>query len=919
MTLHPGRTLGPYEILSPLGAGGMGVVWRARDTRLDRTVAIKALPEGFARDPERLARFEREAKLLASLSHPNIAAIYGLEEAEGQRHLILEYVEGDTLSDRLRRGPMRIEDALDACRQIAAALESAHESGVIHRDLKPGNVKITPAGEIKVLDFGLAKGGTADTSAPSVLTQSPTLALGMTGAGVILGTAAYMSPEQARGRAVDRRTDIWSFGCVLYECLTGRMSFEGETVSDMIARILEREPDWSALPANTPARVRTLLERCLVKDAKQRLRDIGEARLELERALAERSSPAVRAPKDRGAPAPAAWKLAIAALAGVALGALGWAAIDRGGSRPAGEGPTHLSVTFPGDPEIREVQLARDGRRMVLRGVPLAESSQGKESVRLYVKELDTGRLREVPGSRGVDQYFLAVDGRWVYLVLPVNPGSSEFRVARAPIDGSAPPVALCNGRQEWAGGIALPDGGFLVVDDRIEHFTRVSSRGEIGPAEPIERGAFRGRIRRLQQVLPGGNAVLLDILVYLQKGWSVQSGVLDLRTRKLGILIEDGGNPHLTADGVLLFSRGDVLLATAFDAGRRVVRGAPLAVESGLRSQFTYTPGDYFVDRSGNLFTLPGGLLGDDRRLAIVGLDGKVTPLDAAPGPYQDYPTTSARGDVFAIKRTNGQGIDEVWFGSVARPALRRVVSWPDADAISIATSPSGTRIAYGRVGRDERDGLYVADSRTSGVGVRIVKPESASVTYRPQVWADEKTLLLGRIVTGAAPDLYVARVPDGDSLVTPRPLLVTPYEEWVTDVSSDGRWLAWNSNASGRNESYVGQLLPDGTLGNSIQITDWGAHVPEWIGDDRKLVVRDLGLRKVSIIDVGFPPAAGAHATREWFDLQEAGILDFMALPDGRGLAILKGEKERARIESCNVILGWSSSVKQRLAAGR
>src|SRR5262245_56972681 len=291
MTIPSGSRLGPYEIAAPIGAGGMGEVYRARDTRLGRDVAIKVLPAAFAQDAERLARFQREAQILATLNHPHIAQIHGLEEAGDTRALVLELVEGTTLSERLTRGPIPVPEALDVCRQIALGLEAAHESGVIHRDLKPGNIKITAAGEVKVLDFGLAKGAPGSGSSSDLdLTHSPTRTQAATQAGVVLGTAAYMSPEQARGKPVDRRTDIWSFGCVLYECLTGRQVFEGETISDMIARILERDPDWSALPGRTPARIRELLARCLEKDAKKRLRDIGDARIEIESALAARSS-----------------------------------------------------------------------------------------------------------------------------------------------------------------------------------------------------------------------------------------------------------------------------------------------------------------------------------------------------------------------------------------------------------------------------------------------------------------------------------------------------------------------------------------------------------------------------------------------------------------------------------------------------
>jgi serine/threonine protein kinase len=294
MKLASGTRIGNYEVVTPQGAGGMGEVYRARDTRLDRTVAIKSLPPGFAIDPERLARFEREAKLLASLNHPNIAGIYGLEDVAGSPYLVLEFVEGETLAQRLSRGPISARETLEVGGQIASAIEAAHARGIVHRDLKPGNVMLNASGDVKVLDFGLAKGGAVEATSISDLSASPTMALSSTGQGIILGTAPYMSPEQARGKAVDRRTDIWAFGCLLFECLSGHPAFQGETVSDVIARILEREPDWSAIPASAPTRLRDVVQRCLTKDVAERPRDIGDLRRELGAIAQQMSSSGAR-------------------------------------------------------------------------------------------------------------------------------------------------------------------------------------------------------------------------------------------------------------------------------------------------------------------------------------------------------------------------------------------------------------------------------------------------------------------------------------------------------------------------------------------------------------------------------------------------------------------------------------------------
>jgi len=389
MSISPGTRIGPFEIVAPLAAGGMGEVYRARDTRLGRDVAVKALPTAFAQDPERLARFEREAKLLASISHPNVAGIHGLEEVAGVRYLVIEYVDGETLAARLARGALPIDEAAEVCRQVAAGVEAAHEGGVMHRDLKPGNIMLTPSGSVKVLDFGLAKGGAAGGSSSNVrLSESPTVAHAATGAGVILGTAAYMSPEQARGKAMDRRTDVWSFGCVLYECLTGRQAYEGETVSDLIAHILAREPDWSALPPTTPPRVVELLRRCLTKDVALRLRDIGEARIALTApgTVADAAAAEIHA----GGRTARRWMApAIAALLAIVVTTAVLLVLRP--AHPAGPVRRYrvpvdgLTTTF-----FTPLALTRDGRQIAY-----------EAGNRIWIRRMDQLDALEVPGSTG--------------------------------------------------------------------------------------------------------------------------------------------------------------------------------------------------------------------------------------------------------------------------------------------------------------------------------------------------------------------------------------------------------------------------------------------------------------------------------------------------------------------------------------
>src|SRR5438093_2141846 len=397
MPVQTGATIGPYKVDREIGRGGMGVVFLAHDTRLGRTVALKALPEDVASDPDRLQRFEREARVLASLNHPNVAAIYGLEESEGRRYLALEHVEGETRADRSARGPLPLQETLDICIQIASGVEAAHDGGVVHRDLKPSNVMITPNDQVKVLDFGLAKGRVAtdesglakspalmDSRTPSpTLLHSPTLISPPTLPGVILGTSAYLSPEQARGKVVDRRTDIWSFGCILYECLAGERAFEGETVSDTIAKTLEREMDWSSLPKATPPRLRELLERCLTKDPKLRLRDIGDARLALEEVKSGRFAAPTGAVAPGAAPARrrTAILLAIGAVLSAVLGVLAWNAFGPS-SRSAQVSVVHLSLPVPPELRASALELTPSGEAAVLMAAPRGTGKGGAPRAR---------------------------------------------------------------------------------------------------------------------------------------------------------------------------------------------------------------------------------------------------------------------------------------------------------------------------------------------------------------------------------------------------------------------------------------------------------------------------------------------------------------------------------------------------------
>ncbi len=472
-----GTRLGPYEVTAKLGEGGMGEVYRATDTKLRRDVAIKVLPAAFTEDKERLARFEREAQLLAQLHHPNIASIFGLEEADGVRALVMELVEGPTLAERLEAGPLSLEESVSIAKQIAQALEEAHEKGIIHRDLKPQNIKASVDGKVKVLDFGLAKAMdplSAGSGSASQLAQSPTLTLGATVQGVILGTAAYMSPEQAKGSPVDKRADIWAFGVVLYEMLTGARLFAGDSVPETLAGVLKSEIDWARLPETTPVRVRRLLERCLVRDRRQRLHDIGDARLELE-------DTSLRAPEGGAseAAAPARSRTAVVAasalLAGALLGALAWRTIGGKSNAAAASPITRLSIVPPPGQQLLGADISPDGQTLALSLRPRGDRISRP---RVYLRRLGRFDPEPVAESDGTSGFGFSPDSRWLYFVAPVAAGAPQRRIARVPVEGNAAPVTVRRWDDNWGTSTVLANGDILVATIGGDKYLRLPASG---------------------------------------------------------------------------------------------------------------------------------------------------------------------------------------------------------------------------------------------------------------------------------------------------------------------------------------------------------------------------------------------------------------------------------------------------------
>jgi WD40 repeat protein len=851
--LSPGTRLGPYEIVGPLGAGGMGEVFRARDARLSRDVAIKALPPAFALDPERLARFEREARLLASLSHPNIAGIHGLEEVGGTRYLVLEFVDGETLQSRLERGVLPLDEALDVARQVAAGVEAAHEAGVVHRDLKPGNVMLTATGAVKVLDFGLATSGTGrgPDSNPN-LSASPTLAYQGTEAGVILGTAAYMSPEQARGKPVDRRTDIWSFGCVMYEMLTRRRAFDGETVSDMVARILEREPDWSALPATTPPRLLALLKRCLTKDAKQRQRDIGDVRLELEaiaagdRGEAPGAANAATTAK-RGTPA---WALVLGGLALLALGAV---TTLRMVPPAAPSGPVRrFRVPVPGFKIsfFHSLALTRDGRSVAY-----------EAGDRLWIRRFDQLEATEVPGSNRGRAPFWSWDQSTVCF-------SANKRVWAYALGGDRS-RELCNIPEsgEIVGGAWSADDRIVLAVWRGGLYEYPAGGGEVRLKLAIDSATvdFHG-----PTFLPDGRTLLVTIH---DRGTRSAVAIVEGSPARLKRVFADssGGAASYSPTGHLLIARekgviGTETWAVPFSVRSRAVTGPAFRVLDG--AAFAAGTSDGMLIAAEDEPPTMGQLVWRGRTGGVGEAVG-----DMQPG--LSGPVLSPDGGRVAYEAAENGNLD-VWVEDLVRGTKSRIASSPDREG-DPSWSEDGSKLYFSR--GSTVGGLRIMVISSDGSG----SPDTITRGQQPAASPDGKSLVYTIDRRGNS-DLWTVPI---DRQGEAKPFLATSDNESSPCFSPDGRWIAYASDESGRSEAYI-RRYPEGDMRTQVSVRggDW----PRWTrrGDEIYFVKGDT----LEIVHVGPGPRPVLSLPRplfstsaEEFDLRptRSSGVPVDALPDG------------------------------------
>ena len=888
MSLTPGTKVGPYEIVAPLGAGGMGEVYRARDARLGRDVAIKILPALFAQDPERLARFEREAKALAALNHPNIAAIYGLEgpsTGPGQAALVMELVEGEDLSAIIARGAMTLSEALPIARQIAEALEAAHEQGIVHRDLKPGNVKVRADGTVKVLDFGLAKAIEPVGAATSNASNSPTLTARATQMGMIIGTAAYMAPEQAKGKAVDRRADIWAFGVVLYEMLTGKRAFEGEDVSTTLAAVLMKEPEWSALPADTPPALVTLVRRCLERDPKQRLRDIGEARLLLSSPQTMSGRLVAEAAPSSASNSKAAW--AVAGLAGIVAAVFGamWFA---GSSRSIPVAKVEALIAPPPGTAIGAgFALSPDGSRLVVTAI-----SQETGVSSLWIRNLNSGAPVPIAQTDGGALPFWSPDGTQVAFF-------ADGKLKRTDLQGS-PPQVICAAPS--ARGGAWGPGNRIVLSATFRTGLDIVDAAGGTPKTLTTFDEARGEKSHRWPVFLDEDH-LLFVAQTGEAGAKDDASTIEALTISTGVrtkLVTANSSPMYSAQGYLLFWREGALRAQAFDARTLSVSGTVFPVASGLEfdtNELVYAS----VAPNGTLVTLPD--VGTTRAtLMVVDRKGVATKTIAESVLDEGGLALSHDGTRLAVSITAaGARSQDVWTYDLVRGTSGPLTIEEGSDLYQV-WSPDDSQVIYAN-DRANDGTVYRRASDGRGQPQLVGKTDSG---FFPFDWSHDGNWLVVNAVANAT-GTDVLRFDIKEQKFTP--LVQTPFNEQTGSLSKGDKWLAYSSDQTGRREVYVNSVSD----GSRWQVSTQGGAAPLWSEDGRELYF--IGPQnRLMAVDVGDGPTFRQSTPRELFKaiFNWQGPDDFLRpyapMPD-RQHFVVSVLKER-RSQMLTLVTNWTTS---------
>jgi len=880
-----GQTLAHYQIKSQLGKGGMGEVYRAHDRKLGRDVAIKTLPPEFARDPDRVARFNREAKLLASLNHPNIAAIYGLEESGGTNFLVLELAEGQTLADRIKAGPIPIEESLNLALQIAEALEAAHEKGVIHRDLKPANIKVTPDSKVKVLDFGLAKAFEGE-QAEMNLSDSPTLSAAATRQGIILGTAAYMSPEQAKGKAVDKRTDIWAFGCVLFEMLTGRAAFTGDDVSDIIAAVIRAEPDWTCLPINLHWRLREILDHCLKKDGRDRYHDISDVRIDIQKYEADPGGEAVKMVTAAGAPMKLKtmlpWVATALVLGLIIAGAAVWK-----------WKPSEPRQVMRFDYELLEGQKFSDLGYKAIAVSPDGRQFVYSTSKGLYLRSVDELAAKLIAGTEGNTQTpFFSPDGKWIgyYSV-------TDNKLRKIAVNGSAP-MDLCDVWQ--IRGASWNDDNTIVYGQYSRDIMRVSANG--GTPESIVK--LKSGNLGSPQILPGGKAI---IYVADPGRGSQRIMVQSLKSGETKELFSGSDSRYLPTGHILFMLPGNShLFAIPFDSYQLKATGDPVSVVEGVMQ--------YAVSDSGILAYIHGTSVGavPGRTLVWVNHDGKEEPLSAPPKAYWNF-SVSPDGKRVALHVISPK--HDVWIWEIVGKTLTPLTLDEGADSLNPLWTLDGKRIVY----TSSHENAWFGDlywRAADGTGKAEMLASSPDRGLFPWSWShDGKTLVLWEGTRSPRQSDIGLLSMVGDH--ARQPLLHEKYNETNPRVSPDGRWMAYVSDQTGSSEVYV-RPFPNVNDG-MWKVSTGGGYAPLWSRNSREVYY--LSGDAAWSVPVETEPTFKPGRSRVLFHGAFPGrtgevttdITTWNIGLDGRFLMMKDDVAEAPR--KINIVLHWLEELKQRV----
>ena len=865
--------LGAYEITTLLGEGGMGQVYRATDTNLKRQVAIKVLPAALAGDTERLARLQREAELLAALNHPHIAQIYGLEKSEGTTALVMEFVDGDDLSSRIAQGALSIEDALPIAKQIAEALEAAHEQGIVHRDLKPANIKVRADGTVKVLDFGIAKALDPVDATPAA-SQAPTITTpAMTNAGMILGTAAYLSPEQARGKVVDRRTDIWAFGCVLFEMLTGQRAFKGEDVTDTLALVVRGEPDWNALPKGLSPTLASYLRRCLHKDPKQRVHDIGDVRLAIEGAfdpVTTTTAPMVPLPFVMRPSVVAA--LVVLTVLSVALA--GWSLFRRGPANA--HPPIRLTVALLPDEDMDITSFLTPGVALSPDGRVLVYAAKRNGVAQLYRRPLDQFLSTPIAGTDGAALPFFSPDGQWIGFFA----GGAMKKIPSA--GGEAITVSKAN---------TGPSQASWVTDDAIVYsqFTngavvrRASAAG--GDGSPLTTlNPARGDISHLTpEVLPQAKAFLFSAF---PAGKILAHSIADGTEKE----VIDGVSARYVTSGHLAFVRGTSLWAVPFNAERLEVTGPAARLAEGIVG----TPA---ISQDGTLVYVSG--IPSRMRLVWVSRRGVEEDAGLEPADFFDVALSPDGRRVLTSRGSYSDRI-ELWIGDFVRRTVTRLTTEAGINAFPLWT-PDGTSVVYSATLEGGRN-IFRRLADGSGKPERLTRSTNQQSAW---TWSkDGRTLVLNEMREKSGYDLVTVPADGGESSV----LIGGPSSERTPAISPDGRWIAYQTSDSGTTEIVV-RRFPN-VNDHRWQISTGGGGEPKWSANGRELFYRRGS--EVMAVQIGDDP--GAAKPEKLFEgdyVRSGGEKSWDVAPDGRFL-MRKPVRSQYTI---NVVLNWTEELKARV----